>query len=354
MTHNDSRRLVASRYSRTSGSCLLWGSYLISAATSRPPSCAHCAIDATRSTTSPPARGRDFFPIAPCESRVPAPSPLTDPLRTKYRVGKRRGDRAREGLMWDYGREALWEVISLQHIGIVAHSVPGSAQSFQAIAQHGERELGGHQHPDVSLDCIAMGRSMSAWEAGDYEAIRAILADSTARVARAGADFFMCPDNTAHLALERPGPDLALPGLHIAEVVARQAATAGHQTVGVLGTRWTMEAELYPRALAAHGLHSQTPHADDRELIQQITFEQLVNGVFTDSARERFVKIITSLVKSGCDAVALVCTEFPLLIPAEVSPLPMMDSTDLLAQAAVNVATGKHQMPTWRGGAPPD
>ncbi len=152
--------------------------------------------------------------------------------------------------------------------------------------------------------------------------------------------------------MERPGPDLALPGLHLVDVVASQAAAAGHQTIGVLGTRWTMEAELYPRVLAAHGLRSQVPDAEDREWIQRVTFEQLVNGVFTDATRERFVEIMTRLRASGCDAVALVCTEFPLLISPQHSPLPTLDSTELLAQAAVSVALDKHEQPTWRGGPP--
>jgi aspartate racemase len=241
----------------------------------------------------------------------------------------------------------------VRHIGIVAHSVPGAAQCFQAVARYGEQELGVHQHPDVSLDCIAMGRSMPAWETGGYDTIRATLARSIERLARSGADFFACPDNTAHLALERPGPELALPGLHIAEIVARQAAVAGHRTVGVLGTRWIMEAQLYPRTLAAHGLQSRSPGPEDRQVIQQITFGQLVKGVFTDAARQRFVEVITRLGADGCDAVALVCTEFPLLVPADVSPLPTLDSTDLLARAAVNTAIGGH-LPSWRGGSPRD
>ena len=239
------------------------------------------------------------------------------------------------------------------HIGIVAHSVPGAAECFQAVASYGEQELGYCQHPDVSLDCIAMGRSMPAWETGDYDTIRAILARSVERLACSGADFFVCPDNTAHLALERPGPELALPGLHIAEVVAQQAATAGYRTVGVLGTRWTMEAQLYPRTLAAHGLQCRSPGPEDREVIQQITFSELVKGVFTDAARKRFCEVITSLGADGCDAVALVCTEFPLLISPEVSPLPTLESTDLLARAAVITAVGDH-LPAWRGGPPAD
>lgn len=145
---------------------------------------------------------------------------------------------------------AMEGMAGMRHIGIVAHSVPGSAQCFQAVAHYGEQELGVHQHPDVSLDCIAMGRSMPAWNTGDYDVIRTILAESVERLARVGCDFFVCPDNTAHLALEHPGPELALPGLHIAEVVARRAAADGHHKVAVLGTRWTMEAPLYPRGAA--------------------------------------------------------------------------------------------------------
>ena len=138
-----------------------------------------------------------------------------------------------------------------------------------------------------------------------------------------------------------------------AEVVARQAELAGYRTVGVLGTRWTMEADLYPRTLAAHGLQCRAPRPEDRKVIQQITFGELVKGVFTDAARQRFCEVITGLGVAGCDAVALVCTEFPLLISPEISPLPTLESTDLLARAAVITAVGD-QLPSWRGGPPAD
>ena len=238
------------------------------------------------------------------------------------------------------------------HIGLLAHSVPGAAQCFRAITAYGAAGLGMHQHPDVTMDCIAMGASMPAWEAGDHDAIRDLLAVSVDRLAAAGADFFVCPDNTAHLALEQPGPELALAGLHIAEVVARQAASAGYQAVGLLGTRWTMEGPIYPRVLARQGITTMIPSDSDREWIQQVTFAELVNGTFTASARGGFVEIIEKLAGDGCDAVALVCTEFPLLVSPEVSPLPTLDSTDLLAAAAVDVAVGTREAPTWRGGRP--
>src|SRR5687768_16378493 len=115
----------------------------------------------------------------------------------------------------------------MKHLGILAHSTEGAALCFRAFCQEGFRVLGPHEHPDVTLDCIAMARSMPAWEAGETASIRMTLSVSVQRLARAGADFFVCPDNTAHLALEEPGEELALPGLHIAEVVADCAARDG-------------------------------------------------------------------------------------------------------------------------------
>ena len=238
----------------------------------------------------------------------------------------------------------------MKHVGILAHSVEGAALCLRAFCQEGFRELGPHQHPDVTLDCIALGRSMAAWEEADYAPIRAILAESSARLAQAGANFFICPDNTAHIALEEPGDDLALPGLHIAEVVADRAALDGHRCVGVLGTKYTMDGPVYPRVLAARGILAEVPEAEERRIIDEIIFGELVNGIFSDASRQKYVHIIEQLRNRGCDAVALVCTEIPLLVTPQISPLPTLDSTRLLACAAFEVAVGQRPMPSWRGG----
>ncbi len=239
----------------------------------------------------------------------------------------------------------------MKHAGILAHSVEGAALCLRTFCQEGFHELGPHEHPDVTLDCISMARSMAAWEKADYAPIRAILAQSVATLARAGADFFLCPDNTAHIALEEPGDNLALPGLHIAEIVANRAALNDYRRVGVLGTKYTMNASLYPRALAARGILSEVPEAEERRVIDGIIFNELVNGIFSDTSRQRYVHIIEQLRARGCDAVALVCTEIPLLVTPDISPLPTLDSTRLLARAAFEVAIGKLPMPSWRGGS---
>jgi aspartate racemase len=236
------------------------------------------------------------------------------------------------------------------HFGILAHSAEGAALCFLAFCREGFEKLGAHMHPDVTLDCIAMGRSMDAWEKGDYAAIREIHAQSIARLARAGADFFACPDNTSHIALETPGPAFALPGLNIGDVVAEEAARRGMRKVGVLGTKFTMDGPVYPRALAAHGVSFEIPAPGERADINRIIFDELVEGKFTDASRARYVEIIRNLAARGCDGVALVCTEIPLLVTPEASPLPVLDSTRLLAKAALDIATGARPIPAWRGG----
>jgi aspartate racemase len=238
----------------------------------------------------------------------------------------------------------------MKHLGIIAHSTEGASVCFLAFCQEGVRRLGSHVYPVITLDYRAFGPSMAAWEAGEHDSIRATLSVSADRLTRADADFFICPDNTAHIALERPGPDLALPGLHIAHVVADQAAGDGRKRIGVLGTKYIMDNPLYPQALAARGIAAEIPGEDDRTIINQVIFDELVNGVFTPESRREYVRIIEDLAARGCDAVALVCTEIPILVTPDISPLPTLDSTRLLARAALDVALGDRPFPTWRGG----
>jgi len=201
------------------------------------------------------------------------------------------------------------------------------------------------------LDCEAMGHVMPAWDAGDHQTVRRFLGQSVQRLSEGGCDFFACPDNTAHIALESDGPNLALPGLNIGDVVAEHAAGLGMTRVAVLGTRFTMGGPVYRRSLPAVGIEPVFPDDAERADIDRIIFDELVEGQFAATSRDRYVEIISRLKRDeGCDGVALVCTEIPLLVTSEVSPLPILDSTRLLARAAYEVCTGKRPFPEWRGG----
>lgn len=236
------------------------------------------------------------------------------------------------------------------HAGLLAHSPDGAALCFLEFCHEGARRYGGALHPDITLDYIAMGRSLPAWDKGDVDSVRATLAESINRLAAAGAGFFFSPDNTAHIALETDGPTLALPGLNIADIVAAEAKRLGMTRVGVLGTRFTMEGPVYDRAFGGAGITPVIPTAEERHEIDRIIFEELCEGKLLDTSRASYVATIERLKSDGCDGVALVCTEIPLLITPEDSPLPTLDSTRLLAKTAFEVGVGERPLPTWRGG----
>ena len=236
------------------------------------------------------------------------------------------------------------------HVGILAHSAEGATLCYRTAWMEGIARMGPHNHPEITLTGIAMHESLDAWARMDLGELRAIFHADAAKLAAAGADFFVLPDNSAHVALEAPGDPFPIPCLHIAEVVAAQAAADGRERIAVLGTQWTMGGPVYPGAFGRRGLAWEVPDAADRALVHHVIMDELCLGVFRDESRAAFVRIIEAMAARGCDAAALVCTEIPLLITPQDSPLPVLDSTRLLARAAVDVALGVRPLPEWRGG----
>ena len=239
----------------------------------------------------------------------------------------------------------------MKHIGILSHSFEGATLCYRTMCLEGVARLGPHRHPEITLTGVAMDHMLEAWDRDDRPTLRAMFAYDIGKLAAAGADFFCCPDNTAHIALESDGEPFPIPGLHIGEVVADQAQADGRRKGAILGTNYTMMGPVYPGALGRRGIDWEIPDEDDRKLIHDVIFGELCLGVFTDKSRDAYCHIIAKLADRSCDSVALVCTEIPLLVTADVSPLPILDSTRLLARAAVDVALGDRPMPTWRGGA---
>jgi aspartate racemase len=238
----------------------------------------------------------------------------------------------------------------MKHIGILAHSAEGATLCYRETWLEGVRRLGAHMHPEITLTGVGMATLLDAWDANDLPRLRAAFMRDAGKLAAAGADFFVCPDNTAHIALESPGEPFPIPCLHIGEVVADQALLDRRTKVGILGTKWTMTGPVYPGAFGRRGVDWAIPDETDRKTVDDIIFGELCLGVFTEPSRDAYVRIIGKLAGEGCDAVALVCTEIPLLITEDVSPLPILDSTRLLARAAVEAAIGARGMPEWRGG----
>lgn len=230
-------------------------------------------------------------------------------------------------------------------IGIVAHSAEGGALCFTTVCREGQRVLGPHVHPEVVLSAVPMGRSMEAWAQGDLPAVGRHLRRGIDQVAAAGARFFVCPDNTAHIALEPMADTWPLPGLHIAEVVCDEIEAHCWRRVAVLGTSWTMNGPVYARALAARGLEQMLPRPEHQHMIHQAIFDELCQGQFRAETTQRFIAVIAALASAGAECVVLGCTEIPLIIGPSNSPLPVLDSTRLLAARAVSLALAGTPLP---------
>ena len=178
---------------------------------------------------------------------------------------------------------------------------------------------------------------------GDWQGVGELMLASARKLAAIGADFLICPDNTIHQALPYVQAQSPLPWLHIAEVVAAQAAERGFRRIGITGTRWLVDSEVYPEKLAARGLAYLRPRAQERDEINRIIMDELVYGVFKPEAVACFQRVMGRMKEEGCDAVVLGCTEIPLIMNDANSPLPTLDSTRLLARAALRRAVkGNH------------
>jgi len=225
-----------------------------------------------------------------------------------------------------------------KHIGIVACTAEGAALCYRTICVEGAQLLGPHAHPEVSMHTPSLAEYMQCIYRGDWHGVGELMLCSAEKLAKAGANFLVCPDNTIHQAFAYVGPKSPLPWLHIAEVVADRAVERGFRQLGLLGTRWLVLSEVYPEKLTARGLEYLRPNDDEREQINRIIMEELVCSVFKPDSVAYFQKVITRLKDQGCDAIVLGCTEIPLIINDMNSSLPTLDSTRLLARAALTKA----------------
>ena len=226
-----------------------------------------------------------------------------------------------------------------QHIGIVACSAEGAALCYRTICVEGAELLGPHDHPEVSMHTHSLAEYMKCIDRGDWHGVGELMLSSAGKLAKIGADFLICPDNTIHQALPYVEPRSPRPWLHIADVVIARASERGFRRVGLTGTRWLVESEVYPKEYAR-------PNSAEREEINRIIMDELVYGVFKPEAIAYFQRVIGRMKGEGCDAVVLGCTEIPLIVNDSNSPLPTLDSTRLLARAALQRAMQGEAVPS--------
>ena len=228
----------------------------------------------------------------------------------------------------------------VQHIGIVACSAEGAALCYRTICIEGAQYMGPHAHPEVSIHAPSLTDYTKHFDHDDWESVGALMLVSANKLAQAGADFLICPDNTIHQAFPYVEPASPLPWLHIVDVVAEAAVARGFRRLGLTGTRWLVDSDVYPDRLNARGLTCVRTTDEERDEINRIIMDELVCGRFTDAAVAYVQQVMGRMKDDGCDAVILGCTEIPLIMSDDNSPLPTLDSTRLLARAALRRAVG--------------
>jgi aspartate racemase len=221
------------------------------------------------------------------------------------------------------------------HIGIVGCSAEGAALCYRTICVEGAQLFGAYAHPEVSMHTHSLADYMKCIHSGDWPGVGELMLSSANKLAKAGADFLICPDNTIHQALWYVEPRSPLPWLNIAAVVADQAVERGFRRLGLTGTRWLVQSEIYPEQLTARGVECVRADTAECEELNRIILDELVNGLFTEEAVAYCQRVIERMKREGCDAVVLGCTELPLIINDSNAPLPTLDSTRLLARAAL-------------------
>jgi aspartate racemase len=225
-----------------------------------------------------------------------------------------------------------------RHVGIVGCSAEGAALCFRTLCTEAAQLLGPHRHPEVSLHTPSLHLYVERLGAGDVQGVADLMLDSADKLARAGAELLICPDNTIHQAYALVQERTPLPWLHIADVVAQEARRRGFRKLGITGTHWLVQSAVYPERLRAHGLEFARPTEDERIEVGRLIMDELVCGLQRPQQVDYLAGVIEGLKRQGCDAVVLGCTELPLILDDTNSPLPTLDSTRLLARAALRWA----------------
>ena len=209
---------------------------------------------------------------------------------------------------------------------------------YQTICNEGSKFLGPHAHPEVSLHTHPLQEYMDFIYKDDWPGVADLMVSSAQKLESIGAEVLVCPDNTIHKVYKSANTKVKIPWLHIAEEVAKVARERGFKKVGVLGTKYLMESDVYPSTFGKYDIAYDIPLEAEREKINSIVFDELVYGKIEESSRDYFKSMIADLKTKGCDSVVLGCTEIPLIISDKDSTLPTLDSTRILARAALRLA----------------
>ena len=239
--------------------------------------------------------------------------------------------------------DAMQETLSMNgltqrvpHIGIVAGTADGAALCYRTLCHEAERLTGSHAHPEITIHALPLEAYLAAIDVEDWSGVAMLMSRSASVLEQAGAELIICPNNTLHRAFDLVVS--SVPWLHIAAAVETEASRRKYRQVGLIGTQVVMEGSVYQSRLEKAGIEVVLPPASERIELDRIIRMELIRGQYTHDSREDVRKIISTMAVNGVEAVILGCTELPLLLPQELSALPLLDSTHLLATKALTTS----------------
>ena len=224
----------------------------------------------------------------------------------------------------------------IPHIGIVAGTADGAALCYRSLCHEAGHLMGSHAHPEITMHALPLDAYLAFIDAGDWSSVAALMSRSASVLAHAGAELIVCPNNTLHRAFDLVVSEV--PWLHIAAPVSAEANRRKYRRIGLLGTRVVMEGSVYQPMCEKQGVEIVLPPRPDRIELDRIIRTELIRGHYLDPSREYVRTIISTMAADGVDAIILGCTELPLLLPQELSDLPLLDSARLLATAALTTS----------------
>ncbi len=231
----------------------------------------------------------------------------------------------------------------MKKIGLIGGmSWESSIEYYRIINQQVREALGGVHSAWSVMISVDFEEIEKLQVAGEWEEATQIMVQCAKEVEGAGADFLLICTNTMHLMADEVQKAIDIPLLHIADATAMAVQKAGLEKVGLLGTRFTMEKDFYRgRLVKAHGLQVLIPDEKERVLINQVIYDELVQGKIIRESRERYLEIIQTLIDKGAEGIILGCTEIGLLVKQEDVPLAVFDTLEIHALAAVDEALGR-------------
>ncbi|MBX2834712.1 MAG: aspartate/glutamate racemase family protein [Micavibrio sp.] len=225
----------------------------------------------------------------------------------------------------------------MKKVGIIGGLSPESTITYYKGLNEGvNRRLGDHQNAKILLSSLNFGEFVDLKEKGDWDTQADILCDEAQALERAGADFIVLATNTMHKMADQITANISIPFLHLADATAEKILEENIQTIGLLGTRYTMEQDFYKDRLKAHNVQVVVPEEKDRTIINDIIYNELCKGVIKDDSRAQYLRIIKGLVKRGAQGVILGCTEIALLVKHSHTPIPLFDTTQIHIEKALD------------------